>query len=126
MKFLLDVNILINSIVKTHSQHSQAHAWIAGKEIVLCPISELGFLRICSHPRTAIGLTMQDARTALEKFCKERKAHRIPADLPALGSHARTSDQVTDHYLADLAAKHGMKLATFDGQLKHPSVELVS
>jgi predicted nucleic acid-binding protein len=40
-------------------------------------------------------------------------------------SHGRTSDHVTDHYLADLAAKHGLKLATFDGQLEHPSVELV-
>jgi hypothetical protein len=37
----------------------------------------------------------------------------------------KTSSQVTDRYLADLAAKHGLKFATLDGQLKHPAVELV-
>ena len=68
---------------------------------------------------------MADARRGLEKFAEERNAERIPDDLPALDSHPRKSDEVTDHYLADLAAKHGLKLATLDGQLKHPSVEVI-
>jgi predicted nucleic acid-binding protein len=61
----------------------------------------------------------------LEKFVADRNADRIPDDLPALASHPRASEHVTDHYLADLAARHGLKLATLDRQLKHPSVELV-
>lgn len=126
MKYLLDVNLLIGAIIQTHSHHTRARAWMAGKEVVLCPISELGFLRICTNQRAAIGLTMAGARTALEKFAADRKADRIPDDLPALSSHPRTTDQVTDHYLADLAARHGLKLATFDGRLKHPSAELIS
>ena len=33
---------------------------------------------------------------------------------------------VTDMYLADLAAKHGARLATFDQGIVHPAVDLVS
>lgn len=125
MKHLLDVNVLIAGIVETHSKHAQAKAWLQDKQPVLCPISELGFLRIASHPR-AIGLTMEQAREALERFIIERKVERIPDDLPALDSHPRSTDQVTDHCLADLAAKHGFRLATFDGALKHAAMELVT
>jgi len=125
MKYLLDVNVLINGIVQSHSRHAQARAWLAGKEIVLCPIAELGYLRITTNKKTAIGLTMQTAREVLEKFAAERNAQRIADNLPALASHPQMSEQVTDYYLADLAAKHGLKLATFDEQLKHPSAELV-
>jgi uncharacterized protein len=122
MKFLLDVNVLLAAIWAGHDQNVKANAWLEDKEFVLCPISELGFLRISTNKR-AIGAPMEKARELLRKFAAQ--AGRIPDDLDALDSHGRTSDQVTDHYLADLAAKHGLKLATFDGQLKHPSVELV-
>jgi predicted nucleic acid-binding protein len=125
MKHLLDVNLLLAAIITRHPLHVPATTWLKGKNVVLCPIAELGFLRISSNNR-AYGLPMHGVRQALEKFAAERKADRIPDDLPALASHPRTSDQVTDHYLADLAAKHGFKLATLDTQLKHSSVELVS
>jgi predicted nucleic acid-binding protein len=126
MKHLLDVNMLIAGIVQTHSQHVLARAWLPGKQIVLCPIVELGFLRISTNNKSAIGLTMERAREALERFASERKTDRITDDLLALGSHPRTSDEVIDCYLADLATKHGFKLATFDRQLNHPSAELIS
>lgn len=126
MKHLLDVNLLIAGIVQTHSQHARASAWLSGKKIVLCPIVELGFLRISTNQKSAIGLTMDRARGVLERFASERATERIPDDLPALDSHPRTSDQVTDHYLANLAARHGFKLATLDGRMRHSSVELVS
>jgi predicted nucleic acid-binding protein len=124
MKHLLDVNVLLAVLIKTHPHHSEAFTWLAGKSIVLCPIGELGFLRISSNKK-AYGLPMDGIRQTLREFAAERKADRIPDDLPALNSHPRASAQVTDHYLADLAAKHGFKLATLDAQLKHPSVELV-
>jgi hypothetical protein len=50
----------------------------------------------------------------------------ISDDLDPLSSHPKTASQVTDHYLADLASKHGLKLATLDAGIKHPSAELVS
>jgi predicted nucleic acid-binding protein len=125
MRYLLDVNLLIAGIVQTHSRLAEARDWLSGKRIILCPIVELGFLRISANSKSAIGLTMVRARDVLEKFASERKADRIQDDLPALESHPRTSEQVTDHYLADLAAKHGVKLATFDAQITHPHAELV-
>jgi predicted nucleic acid-binding protein len=42
-----------------------------------------------------------------------------------MDSHPANSDQVTDHYLADLAAKHGLRLATLDRRLKHPAAEMI-
>lgn len=125
MKHLLDVNVLLASLIETHPHHVRASAWLPGKHIVLCPLAELGFLRISTHKK-AYGLPMEGARKSLEKFAVERKADRISDDLPALGSHATASELVMDHYLADLATKHGLKLATFDGQISHASVELIS
>ena len=90
MKHLLDVNLLIAGIVQTHSQHAHAVRWLSGKEIVLCPIVELGFLRISTNNKSSIGLTMDSAREVLEKFAAERAAERIPDDLPALASRPRT------------------------------------
>ncbi len=124
MKHLLDVDLLIACAVKSHTSHAKGSAWMAGKEMVICPLSELGFLRVTTNPRT-VGFTMRDARAMLANFVTVNGVHRIPADLDALNSHPPTFSQVTDHYLADLAAKHGLKLATLDAGIKHASAELV-
>lgn len=124
MKYLLDVNLLLAGIWTTHPNHAVAQQWLAGKQVVLCPISELGFVRISTGSK-ALNLPMEQVRTVLSKFARDKSVKRIPDDLPALDSHPKTSNQVTDHYLADLAAKHGLKLATLDAQLKHPAAELV-
>jgi uncharacterized protein len=123
-KFLLDVNALLAGVWGHHSRHAEAFAWLKGKAIALCPLTELGFLRISSN-RRAINVTMDKARAALERFCAERNAERLFDDLTALNSRPETSEQVTDFYLADLAAHHGMKLATFDEGLSHPAVESI-
>lgn len=124
MKHLLDVNVLLAAIWSSHSRHAEAFAWLEGKSIVLCPLCELGFLRISTNMK-AITAPMDKARELLEKFASERKAGRIADDLPALESRPRTSAQVTDHYLADLAARHALKLATFDEEIPHAAVEMV-
>ncbi len=61
----------------------------------------------------------------MQKFLTERLAGRISDDLPALESHPQKSEQLTDFYLASLAEKHGMKLATLDEHIKHPALVLV-
>jgi len=124
-KFLLDVNALLAGVWGHHSRHPEAFAWLKGKVIVLCPLAELGFLRISSNKK-AINVEMDKAREALQKFCAERKAERIFDDLPALNSRPKTTEQVTDFYLADLAARHGMKLATFDEGLTHPALQSIA
>ena len=125
MKYLLDVNLLICAIWGDHSMHPRAFKWLAGKEVVLCPLTELGFLRVSTNKK-AINVTMRKAREALRQFASDRQAERILDDLAALDSNPKRSEQVTDCYLADLAARHALKLATFDEGIKHPSVELVS
>jgi hypothetical protein len=49
----------------------------------------------------------------------------LTRDLPALESRPQSSEQVTDHYLADLAVRHGLKLATLDEGIRHPATEVV-
>lgn len=48
-----------------------------------------------------------------------------PDDLAPLDSKPKVSEEVTDTYLADLAAKHGFKFSTLDGGIKHPAAELI-
>lgn len=125
MKHLLDVNVLLAAIWTHHSRHAETFAWLPGKKLVVCPLGELGFLRISTNPRV-INAPMDQARTLLERFLDERAVERIADDLPALVSRANTSEQVTDHYLADLAAKHGLKLATLDRHLSHPHADVIA
>jgi predicted nucleic acid-binding protein len=126
MSHLLDVNVLLAAIWTVHPQYASADAWLEGKRIATCPLAELGFLRISTNAKAPFNVSMADARKALEKFLSETKATRIADDLPALDSHPRRSDEVTDHYQADLAAKHGLKQATFDQELKHAAVDVIA
>ena len=122
---LLDVNVLLAAIWGNHPQHAKAFAWLAGKRVVLCPLAELGFLRISTN-RRAIGAPMERARELLEQFAKDRNATRIADDLPALDCHATKSEQVTDTYLAELALKHGVRLGTFDQTIAHKTVDVIA
>ena len=124
MRHLLDVDMLIACAVTSHTSHAKASKWLVGKQIVVCPLSEMGFLRVTTNPK-AIGFTMKDARSMLENFVSVNRVQRIPADLDALDSHPANFSQVTDHYLCDLAAKHGFKLATLDAGIKHPFAEII-
>jgi len=126
MTHLLDVNVLLAAIWEEHPLHTRAFKWLNGKNVTLCPLAELGFIRISTHPRASFNAPMEKARELLAKFIKERKAGRIPDDLPALDSKSQKSDDVTDDYLAELAARHGLKLATLDGKISHPAAVLVT
>jgi predicted nucleic acid-binding protein len=124
MKYLLDVSTLIALIWPSHVHHSQASVWRKGKHIVLCPITELGFIRVSTSP--AFNASMADARKALKDFLKDERPEWIPADLHALeGDVAPTSAKTTDWYLANLAAARGMQWATLDQSAKHSAAELI-
>jgi predicted nucleic acid-binding protein len=126
MTHLLDVNVLLAAIWEEHPLHIRAFKWLNGKSVSLCPLTELGFIRISTHPKASFNAPMEKTRELLKKFIAERKAGRIPDDLPALNSKPQKSDEVTDNYLADLAARHGLKLATLDGNIGHPAAVLVT
>ena len=125
MKYLLDVNALLAAILAGHPNHAVADAWVRNKSLAICPLSELGFLRISTNPK-AYNVSMGLARKSLEAFVAAHHVEFIPADLPALKSIARSSSQVTDRYLADLAGSKAIKLATLDTGIAHPAVELIS
>jgi hypothetical protein len=61
----------------------------------------------------------------LAGFLSKRKVQFIPADLPALKSFPTRSHEVTDFYLAELAANHQMRLASLDAQIRHPALKIV-
>ena len=124
MIHLLDVNVLLAAIWVSHPHHARTFRWLEGKQISVCPLSELGFIRVSTNPK-AIHAPMKKARELLQKFLVERDAKWIPDDLPALDSNPQKTEQVTDLYLVALAEKHGMKLATLDEGIKHPAVVLV-
>lgn len=125
MIHLLDVNVLLAAIWENHSLHSRTSRWLQGKRVAVCPLVELGFIRISTNPKV-INAPMKQTRQLLERFISERDAQRIPDDLPALESHADSSEHVTDNYLAALAASHKLKFATLDERVRHPSAVLVS
>ena len=124
MRYLLDVNVMLAAIWKGHSEHAKANAWLEGKDVATCPLTELGFLRISTNSR-ALKSEMTSARKLLQEFVLVRRAAFIPADMRALDSSPSKSEQVTDSYLADLAAKKGFKLATLDSGISHAAVEQI-
>jgi predicted nucleic acid-binding protein len=124
MTYLLDVNALLAAIIQNHPNHAVADTWLRSKKLAVCPLSELGFLRISIHPK-AYNYHMSIARQALQDFIAHHQVEFIVADLPALKAAAAKSGDLTDGYLGELAARHNAKLATLDAGIKHAAVELI-
>jgi len=124
MKYLLDVNALLAAILSTHSKHHIVDAWLKKKSLAVCPLSELGFIRISTNPK-AYNVSMALARQSLEAFKAAHKAEFIPDDIPALKSSALKGEAVTDYYLSELASTKGLKLATLDTGIEHAAAEVI-
>jgi len=57
MTFLLDVNVLMALLWENHEHHQVARTWFRGvTDFGTCPVSQLGFARVSSHP--ALGYSM--------------------------------------------------------------------
>jgi predicted nucleic acid-binding protein len=124
MNYLLDVSTLVALLTETHVHHKLVKDWFVGKKAVLCPFSELGFIRVYMSP--AHNFTMQQARKTLEDFYADVNAGFLAADISALaGRPSPSAGKSTDWYLANLAKAHGMKWATLDKTASHPASELV-
>ncbi len=124
MIYLLDVGPLIALLVKTHPHHTRVKTWQSNLDLAICPLTELGYLRIATQP--ILGFSVPDARKALETWIQNRKPQFVACDLPALEADPPPgSSKTTDFYLASLAAKNNMELATLDQNLKHKSAFLI-
>jgi predicted nucleic acid-binding protein len=64
--YLLDISVLLAWLWEKHEHHHRVLNWEAGKSIAICPLTELGFLRISTSP--AFGATMQQAREMLQDW----------------------------------------------------------
>jgi hypothetical protein len=125
MRYLLDVNALLSAIWRNHPDFGKTDAWIRARALATCPLTELGFLRVSTHPK-ALKADMATARRLLKAFIEKNRVEFVAASLPALQSKPTRSEEETDFYLAELAAKNRMKLATLDRNIHHPAVEVIA
>ena len=114
---LADANVLIALMIAEHVHHEPAQSWFAERSadrpMAICPITEGALVR--AYVREELGVSA--ARADLASLASDRRVQFWPddlcysqADLAAVRGHR----QVTDAYLASLAARHGGHVATFD------------
>lgn len=119
---LLDVNVLIALFDPTHVHHEAAHDWFADNRTegwATCAITENGFVRVLTNPRSAVDGRMATIVKSLRTFCASGHHAFWPDDLSLRDemfdlSYAPGHRQLTDVYLLGLAVRNDGRLATFD------------
>src|SRR2546423_8314577 len=118
MTYLLDVSTLLAMLWDPHVHNQRVIRWQDKARLAICPITEIGFIRISTQP--TFGATVPVAKKMLKDWRQAKSPKFIPCDLEALDmEEPRTGNRTTDFYLASLALKHGMELATLDGDIDH-------
>lgn len=115
--YLLDANAVIALVIAEHEHHGRVTAWIKQADrIALCPITEGAMVRYLIR----VGETAATASQLLTALRQSPKVAFWPDSISytdaAIG-HVTGHRQVTDAYLASLAASHQARLATFDQAL---------
>jgi len=115
--YLLDANAVIALVIAEHEHHGRVSAWIAQTErIALCPITEGAMVRYLVR----VGETAATASQLLTALRRSPKVDFWPDSISyteAALEHVAGHRQVTDAYLASLAANHQARLATLDEAL---------
>jgi toxin-antitoxin system PIN domain toxin len=120
---LLDVNLLMALLWENHEHHMQARSWFKNvTAFATCPVVQLGFARVSSHPLLGYALTPELAFGVLRQFIADPRHEFVPDDLSCSDRVVRTelmtgANQITDRYLVALARQHRISLATFDAPL---------
>ena len=123
MTFLFDVNLLMALLWESHEHHRTARAWLRRvTHFTTCPVSQLGFARVSSHPLLGYSMSPDQTFSVLRRFLSDPRHRFVPDDLSCEDRVVRTdlmggANQVTDHYLVALARQHGLSVATFDEPL---------
>ncbi len=123
---LLDLNVLIALTEPGHQHHRDARQWFtsSGKQgWGICPITEMGFLRVTTNPAFTSGpRTMKQAIAVLQalrgypgfKYWEIREdANWVNVTAP-IAERILGHQQVTDAYLLGIAIKEDGVLVTFD------------
>jgi predicted nucleic acid-binding protein len=122
--YLLDISALMALLWETHVHNKRVTKWQESVPLAVCPLTELGFLRISTQP--SFGLSVAEARKVLNDWRKSRKPLFVQCDMEALSSDSPSAgSKMTDFYLASLAAQHGMELATLDEGISHKTAFLI-
>jgi predicted nucleic acid-binding protein len=114
---LLDVNALIGWHHAESPHHRPFHVWadlVGRRNLRTCAHTELGFIRVSMQ---AFAYTLDQAQLALAATKAECGGFVAEAPSPKLAAWAMSAGRTTDAYLAQLAAKHGLTLATFDRRI---------
>ncbi len=120
MTKLLDVNLLIALLWDDHEFHERARTWLQKcATFATCPVSQLGFARISANTKLGYRVSPEHAFGILRRFLADPRHGFYPDDLSCadralLSENIPGANHVTDHYLAALARRHGLVLATFD------------
>lgn len=124
MTYLLDISALMALLWENHVHNKRVTKWQENLELAVCPLTELGFLRISTQP--SFGLSVAEARKVVNDWRGSRKPQFIPCDMEALLSDPPSAgSKTTDFYLASLASQHGMELATLDEGISHKTAFLI-
>lgn len=115
--YLLDANVLIAAAIAEHEHHGRATTWLATvTDFALSPVVEGSLVRFLLR----MGESTATASAMVAGFLAHPRCHFWPDDLSYTDvdlSGVTGHRQVTDAYLAGLAAAHGGLVATFDTAL---------
>ena len=124
MKYLLDVNALL-AVSHAGPFYQRLRHWVSsqnGAVYSTCAITELGFIRV-SMIRYKFDRATAERALAYAKQNITGYIDTLPP--PRLAAWANKHSETTDSYLCQLAAANGMKLATFDQNIKDPAACLI-
>lgn len=111
---LLDANALIALVIAEHEHHGRVTAWVTQVDkVALCPITEGAMVRYLIR----VGETAATASQLLNTLRESPRVDFWPDSISyteAALEHVTGHRQVTDAYLASLAASHQARLATLD------------
>ena len=121
---LPDGNLLVAFRWANHPNKAKADAFFAkNPKVVTCPITELTLVRVLMQ----LGLSANDADKVLKAFVEKSRSRLIPDDISATQIAGLNSGhrQTTDSYLAKLAERHSIKVATLDAPFANRFPEIV-
>ena len=84
MTYLLDISVLLAWLWERHENHQRVLSWERGQSVAVCPLTELGFLRISAS--SVFGATMSQARELLQDWLQRRQPQFVSCDLRALAA----------------------------------------
>jgi len=133
--FCPDINVWLALAYEGHQHHRTAAGWFAelnGDIAYFCRFTQLGFLRLLTHP-SVMGRDVRSQAEAWQaydllqtdecvSFQEEEDAGQVESGLRRLTSARRSSSrQWPDAYLAAFANCSELTLVTFDRGLRHLS-----